>query len=378
MFESEKQIAESKKPNKDTNNLSFFERHNPFRVKNENSDLIQFTKDFAELTNEGMSTIPALKTISTKIKNQKLKKIILESITEVQSGTPLYICFRKYPDVFENIYCDLIKIGEETGRINKVLERLLTLLESRVDIVEKTNNTIQVTSTMIIHALVEAIFLLAFIVPPFAGLLERFTKPILTVKVLELGLWFQSNLYYIIGAFLAVLLIYLLANLSKIGRYCADYLKIKMPLFGKLIENHTIILYSRNIVAMYNSGTTFIESMKICNKTIQNLYLKRAFEKIVSEIENGNSIIDSFNKIKIMPNNTLNIIEHGEESGYIDQMFIEIADKYEKNSNSIITSINTYTKPIIFTLMFIFCGLVFWSLCSPLYNAIIWAFFLKH
>ncbi len=74
MGEAEKQRAESKEPNKDTNNLSFFERHNPFRVKNEDYDLIQFTKDFAELTNEGMSTIPALKTLSSKIKNQKLKK----------------------------------------------------------------------------------------------------------------------------------------------------------------------------------------------------------------------------------------------------------------------------------------------------------------
>ncbi len=378
MLDSEKQIDELKKEKEDTNKSSFLERHNPFKVKNENSDLIHFTEDFAALTNEGMSIIPALKTLSSKIKNEKLKKIILESIKEVQSGTPLHVCFRKHPDIFENIYCDLIKIGEESGRINRVLERLHTLLESRVDIVEKTNNTIQVTSTMIIHALCETTFLMAFIVPPFGGLLERFTKSALTVKVLEIGIWFQSNFYYIIGAVLCVLLFYLLAQLSKTGKYCTDYLKIKMPLFGKLIENHTIILYSRNIVAMYNSGTTFIDSMKICNKTIQNLYLKNAFNKIVSEIENGNSIIDSFNKIKILPNYTLNIIEQGEESGYIDKMFMEIADKYEKDSNSLITSINTYTKPIIFTIMFIVCGLVFWSLCSPLYHAIIWAYFLKH
>ena len=145
---------------------------------------------------------------------------------------------------------------------------------------------------------------------------------------------------------------------------------MKIPVFGNLIKKHLLIHYSRNLVALFNSGVSFISAMKKTNETMKNTYLRSVLDKIVRDIEAGEPIAQSFEKTKIMPKKSMNIIENGEESGYIDEMFTELADNYEKDTTYLAREIGIFVKPVYVVIMGAICGFLLISLFIPLFSII--------
>lgn len=368
--DSENQIAVTEQEKKDSSKLSFFSRLNPFRKKKESNDLLEFTKNFASLTKDGVSIVTSLETLETKVENERFKKIISNSIEEVKSGVPLNECLKKHSDIFSDLYCDLIKIGEESGRLDQVLARLSKLLESCQVIDRNVFEAIEFPTRVSIYSFCEILFLMVLVVPRFSILYEGYKIPRITQISLQAGFWFQDHVMIILSVVASIIVIYLIMRLFKVGRYSTDYLKLKIPIFGTLLKKHLLIHYSRNLVALFNSGVSFISAMKKTNETMKNTYLKSVLDKIVCDIESGEPIAQAFEKTKIMPKKSMNIIENGEESGYIDEMFTELADNYEKDTTYLAREIGIFVKPVYVVIMGTICGFLLISLFIPLFSII--------
>ena len=372
-FENQNQLDEKADQAK---NKSLFSFLNPFHDKVENDDLLLFTKNFASLTKDNMSIVASLETLSTKIKDEKLKEIVTSSIPEVKSGIPFHLCLRKHVEVFGNTYCDLIELGEESGRIDKVLERLSNLLGQNKELKYDLENTFSYASEVTIFAFCEIVFLMSFVVPPFSKLYGRVQKPYITELIIKLGFWFQDNIFNIFGVIIAFFIILYIIKLTKIGRYIIDYFKLKIPIFGELIKKYYFIVYARNFVTSFNSGISLISSMELSTELVNNLFLKKKFEKVSSYIEDGIPIAEAFRKSKFLSKKSMYIIENGEESGYIDGMFTELANLYEKESLDKDKQIMLMVRPIYFVFMSLICGTVVLAMIIPLFH-VIKALFLK-
>ena len=151
---------------------------------------------------------------------------------------------------------------------------------------------------------------MVLVVPRFSILYEGYKIPRMTQIALQAGFWFQDHVMIILSVVASIIVIYLIMRLFKVGRYITDYLKLKIPVFGNLIKKHLLIHYSRNLVALFNSGVSFISAMKKTNETMKNTYLRSVLDKIVRDIEAGEPIAQSFEKTKIMPKKSMNIIEN--------------------------------------------------------------------
>ncbi len=372
-FNNQNQLDE--KPEK-TGKNSLFSFLNPFHEKIENDELLVFTENFASLVKDNMSIVGSLETLSTKIKDKKLKEIVTTSIPEVKAGVPLHICFRKHIEVFGNTYCDLIELGEDSGRIEIVLERLSNLLGQNIELKNDLENTFSYASEVTIFAFCEIVFLMAFVVPPFSKLFGRVQKPYITELVIKLGFWFQDNVFNIFGVIIAIFLILYVIKLTKIGKYILDYLKLKIPIFGELIKKYYFIVYSRNFVTSFNSGINLVSSMRLSTELVNNLFLKKKFEKVSDCINDGMPIAESFRYNKFLSKKSMCIIENGEESGYIDGMFTELANLYEKESLNKDKKIMLMVRPVYFVIMSLICGTVVFAMILPLLS-VIKALFLK-
>lgn len=366
----DKQIVPIEQEKKDSSNSSFFSLLNPFRKKKESNDLLEFTKNFASLTKDGVPIVTSLETLESKVENKRFKIIISKSIKKVKAGVPLNECLREYSGIFNELYCDLIKIGEESGRLDQVLVRLSKLLESCLVIDRNVFEAIEFPTRVSIYAFCEILFLMVLVVPRFSILYEGYKIPLMTQIALKAGFWFQDHVAVILSVIASIAVIFLIMRLFKTGRYITDYLKLKIPIFGTLLKKHLLIHYSRNLVTLFNSGVNFIPAMKKTNETMKNTYLKSVLEKIVQDIESGEPIAQSFEKTKIMPKKSMNIIENGEESGYIDEMFTELADTYEKDSTNLAREISIYVKPVYVVIMGTICGFLILSLFIPLFSII--------
>jgi type IV pilus assembly protein PilC len=264
----------------------------------------------------------------------------------------------------------LIKIGEESGRLDQVLERLSKQLESCSVIDKCIFEAIEYPTRVSIYSFFEIVFLMVFVVPRFSILYEGYKIPRVTEIVLQIAFWFQDYIVIILSVIMAFLIIYFLSRLTKNGRYITDYFKLKIPVFGIMLKKHSLIHYSRSLVTLFNSGISFVSCMKKTNQTMKNTYLKKVLDDIVQDIESGAPIAQSFEKTKIMPKKSMSIIENGEESGYIDEMFTELADNYEKDCTLLSRQISILVKPIYAVIMGTICGIIVVSLLIPLVSII--------
>ena len=344
---------------------------NPFYDKYENDELLLFTKNFASLTKDNLSVVRSLETLSTKIKDKELKEIVTKSVAEVKESVPLHVCFKKHINVFGNTYCSLIEKGEDSGYLDKVLESLTNLLEQSKDLKKELENTFSYVSKNIVFFFLEIVFLMAFVVPPISKLYERIHKPYLTELIIKIGFWFQNNVIEIFVVILITWLIIFLINKIKIGKFILNYLKLKIPFFGNLLKKYSLITYFRNLVTCFSSGINIVTSMELSTEIVKNTFLKKRLEKIPNYIkEEGLTISESFKKINILPQKSMIVINTGEESGRIDEMFTEIADSYEKESFDKIRQIVSMVKPIGFVFMSIICGTVLLAMFIPLLEII--------
>ena len=349
---------------------SFFSHFTLFNKNIKNEELLLFTKNFASLAKDNLSIVTSLETLLKKNNNEKLREIINESIDKVKTGIPLHVCFRKHIDFFGVTYCDLIEKGEESGRIDKVLDRLSDTLEQTRELEDELDIFFSYISKITVFSFFQIILLMACFVPPFSFLYLKYNKPYFTELVLNIGIWFQHYALYILGiTFFIVILIYLI-NSFKTGKYLIDYLKLKIPLFGILIKKYWFIRYARNFVSAFNSGISLVSSMKISNEVVYNLFLKKKLEKVTSYIEEGLPIAKAFSNANFLSKKTMYTIEEGEESGRIDGMFTEIANNYEKETFDSIKQITILVKPIGFFIMSVICGSVVIALFLPLFSII--------
>lgn len=368
LFDKSSQLTETS--NNKKKKSSFLSRLNPFRAKVDEDELLTFTQDFAALTKEGMSIIHSLDMLASKTKNKYLRKIILEARLERSAGIPIHVCFRRYNKIFNSLYCDALKIGEETARTDQVLERLAYVIEQKTIIKEKVDETIAYPCRIFTMAIFEFLLLMSYVIPNFSKLYDGFYKPKITTIVMNIAFWFEANIYYILASIGILFVFFFLINLTKKGKLIIDYLKYNTPIFGELNKKYNLILYSRNLTSLYNSGINFIPSMRICNELIDNEYIKSSLNKAADSIENGQSITDAYCKTNIFPKKFINLIETGEETGYIDEIFTKIADDYNREIDLQTRQITTMVEPIYIAIMSVISGIIIVAMCLPLYYMI--------
>ncbi len=362
----EKELEKKKEePKKKSSILHDFQL---FHTNKYTDELILFTKNFASLSKSGMPVIKALNTLQFQVKNKHLKKILEDTAFDVGSGIPMHECFRKHKDVFSKLYCDTVKLGEESGRLDAVFERLTNILEKRKEIQENYFKAISYPINIFILAFTEFMILMAYVIPPFSKLYDGFPMPKITKAVIAAGFYLQDNIKIILGTILSVFIFYFIFNKFKIGKLIIDYFKLKIPAFGNLSKKYNLVIYFRNLVMLYNSGVGFISAMRICNETLENCFIKSKMEKASNNIDKGETITEAYRATKIFRKKTMSEIEIGEESGYIDDALEKLADNYEIELNNTIKRIMIMVEPIYVTIMSVISGIVLTAMCLPLYE----------
>jgi len=274
-------------PGKD--NRSFLSLLNPFRDNVGLNEKLLFTKYFATLTKAGISVLRSLGTLSRQMKSWIFRKMIWEMKEEVEGGIPLNICFKKNNDTFGMLYSNLIRVGEESGRLFLVLDRLSNLLERQIMIRRKVVGAMTYPAIITFVATCVVLFLMIVVIPQFAKLFSQFGQqlPWLTQVVIDISNFIGRNVLLLIaGAIGSVIAIYQI-NASVRGRRFFDWIKLKVPVLGNLYQKYLVALYSRNLATLFQSGVNIISAMKISNEAIENVILAEQLGYVVNEVEGG-------------------------------------------------------------------------------------------
>jgi type IV pilus assembly protein PilC len=351
-------------------NRSVLSYVNPFHGHIGLSERLLFTKYFSTLTKAGISVLRSLATLSRQMKTWNFKKMIWDMKEDVEGGMPLNVCFKRNEDTFGMLYANLIKVGEESGRLYMVLERLSTLLERSIVLRRRVMSALTYPAIISFVAGGVVLFLMLFVIPQFANLFEQFGQelPWLTQVVIDTSNFLGRNALNLLAAAIAFTITIYQINQTKSGRHFFDWAKLKIPVFGGLMQKYLIALYARNLSTLFESGINIISAMKISNEAVDNVLIREALEGVVHEVEGGSPISKSLARIDIMPELSTQMIEVGEESGNLDEMLEKVAEFYEDEINFLIDQITALVEPVFIVVIGTIVGFIVLAMYLPIFR----------
>lgn len=340
-----------------------------------------FTKKLQFLYKSGKPLMESLEYLSIHEKSKYFRDIFNDFAKEIKAGGSLYSAFTKKEDLFGQVYCKLVNVGESSGRLEIVLEKLIELIENSIAIRNKIiSASIYPVVLVVVYLL---IFLVVFNVSVFmlSKLFETLNSTPPTILVILKGL--QSIIFSLPGCcfgslllvFIAVF-IFLLLNLDHFNKIRYIILSF-IPAFGQLEKLKQLYTYIFTFKICYESGLTTMEASSLATEGVDNDYLFDKFVVSYNNIVEGSTLSSSLKKTNLFEHEWIELIRTGEESGRIDESLVSLLKQIDDKIKQITIILLALIKPlgvimgVLFLLLFLlFIGAIIVSILANVFNKI--------
>ena len=307
-------------------------------------------------------------------KNKKFKKILEDIELNIKRGLQLSDCLEKHPGVFSNLYVSLVRAGEVSGQLSQTLEELAVYLES-VDDTQRKVKSAMYYPTFIIGFLVIMLFVtFTFIIPSFENVYKSMDPtgekglPVYTEAMLWLGAKTQENIVLILGSFVSVFLLFWTFSLTDRGSLLKDRILLKIPIFGKIIEQGALSKFNKTFGILIGAGVSVLDSMKLISRVVDNRVFEIAVNKSAKQIENGITISQALKNSEKFPPIMIQLIKTGEETGEIDNLALRASEFYTKQVNAIVDRLTSLIEPILIVVVGVVIGIIVVVTYLPIFD----------
>ena len=343
-----------------------------FKQKIKPGDVVIFSKQFATMVKAGLPILNVLGMLRDQIEHPELKIIIEDIRRSLEGGLTLSKCFEKFPKVFDNIYINLIKAGEASGKLDVFLLKLVTSLEKREKVKKKIKGALMYPAVMFVTAITVMVFMLIKVVPIFAEMYEGMGIPLPTPTAVIMA---ASNFMRGSGGLFTAITIaityavfkYLTTNVPAI-RYKWHQRVLKMPVFGDMILKSLIARVSLIMGNLSGAGVNLLESIEIAKQVSNNDVVTLALENVKKGVFSGDTLTKLFTKEPTFPPTFSQLISVGEQTGNLDEMFTAVANYYEEEFDTAVDNMSTLIEPIMIVFMGIMIGGLMIAMYSPIFN----------
>ncbi|HBC75747.1 MAG: hypothetical protein A2008_12900 [Candidatus Wallbacteria bacterium GWC2_49_35] len=313
-----------------------------------NKDIMMFTKYFAVLTKAGIPIIKSLVILEKQTENLRLRKKIKKIRTGVEAGSNLYEQFSQHDDCFQPMYLNLLKIGEESGMLFDMLEKLNGFLKKSAAMRSKVKSAMTYPAAIMIVAGLVVVFLMAFVIPRFSAMFKSFKAalPLPTQITIAISNFIKDNIILEIVSVIGF--IYGVQAFYKwpVGRQIWDKVSLKLPLIGQLVMKSSVNTFASNLSVLLKSGVSVTKALDITNSSVDNLILKAEFNQMKVNVEAGMSIGDSVSKSPTIPDMVAQMISIGDQTGTLENMLENIAIFYEEEIDILVDALTSLIEPL--------------------------------
>lgn len=312
-------------------------------------DLQIFTRQFSTLINSGIPIVQSLQILGNGTTNPAFRDCILKIKTEVETGKRLGDAMSAHPKVFDTLYVNLIRAGEEVGVLDTILNRLAVYIEKSVRIKNKVKGAMFYPVSVLCISMLVIAGILAFVIPKFESMFKSMNQelPALTKMVIALSHKIQDIWYLILIGMGTVIFLIVKFYQTPDGRRFLDELIIKMPLFGNIIKKSAVARFSRTLSTMLASGVGVLEALDIAGKTVGNSVIEDTIQAARIVVQEGKSMVSAFAKNKYLPDMVIQMIGVGEQTGALDAMLGKVADFYEEEVDVAVGSLTSLIEPLL-------------------------------
>jgi len=348
-----------KKPKDLFENIPFLQQ----RVKEK--DIVVFARQFATMINAGLPIIQCLELLSEEEKNKTFSTIIRTLKEDIEGGSSLSEALKKYPNVFNELFVNLVAAGEAGGILDVILNRLSAYMEKAMNLKRKVKGAMTYPISVLVIAIAVVILLLYKVVPVFDDLFTSMGSalPGPTQFLVDMSRFVQHNILYMLGAFILFGFIFTRYYKTEKGRLRIDRIMLKLPVFGILLKKVAVAKFSRTLSTMMSSGVPILDGLEIVSKTAGNRVVENTLMETRKSISEGKTIAEPLSESGIFPSMVVSMISVGENTGALDAMLEKIADFYDSEVDTAVDAMTALLEPI----MLVFLGGVVGGMIIALY-----------
>ena len=335
-------------------------------------DVVIFSKQFATMVKAGLPILNVLVMLRDQVENPSLKEIIEDIRKSLEGGVTLSKCFNKYPKVFDNIYVNLIKAGEASGKLDVFLLKLVSSLEKTEKVKKKIKGALMYPMVMFSTAMIVMVFMLIKVVPVFAKMYDGMGIPLPTpTRVIMNASDFMRGsgglTLFIVLTISYFVFKYLTTKNEKI-RFWWHGRVLKLPVFGEMILKSMLARISLIMGNLSAAGVNLLESIEIAKSVSNNVVITNALENVKKGVFSGDTLTKLFLKEPLFPPTFSQLISVGEQTGSLDEMFTSVSNYYEEEFDTAVDNMSTLIEPIMIVFMGTMIGGLMIAMYSPIFN----------
>ncbi len=331
-------------------------------------DLALMTRQLAVLLQAGMALVEGLTALMKQTSNARLKKIIFDVRDRVNEGKTLADALNMHPKVFKGLFVNMVRAGEASGALEKVLFRLADIMERQVRLQKRVASALAYPVFLALFGVAVIVFLMVAIMPRLMGLFERQNAdlPFLTQVMVTMS-GFISTYWWVILILIGSVFIGWRAWVgTPSGRRRWDMIRLKAPLFGNLQTKIVCARFTRTLGTMLQSGLTMMVGLDVVRSVVQNVVVEEAIDDVKAAIRRGRDLAEPLENSGLFPPLMVQMTELGQRSGEIEDMLIRVADTYEEDVELTVDALVSLLEPVIIVVMAVFVGCLVASILLPI------------
>jgi len=336
------------------------------------ADIVIFSKQFATMVKAGLPILNVLVMLRDQVENPSLKEIIEDIRKSLEGGVTLSKCFNKYPKVFDNIYVNLIKAGEASGKLDVFLMKLVSSLEKTEKVKKKIKGALMYPMVMFSTAMIVMVFMLIKVVPVFAKMYDGMGIPLPTpTRVIMNASDFMrgsGGLTLLIVLTISYFTFKYLTTKNERIRFWWHGRVLKLPVFGEMILKSMLARISLIMGNLSAAGVNLLESIEIAKSVSNNVVITNALENVKKGVFSGDTLTKLFLKEPLFPPTFSQLISVGEQTGSLDEMFTSVSNYYEEEFDTAVDNMSTLIEPIMIVFMGTMIGGLMIAMYSPIFN----------
>ena len=340
------------------------------KVKTE--DILIFSKQFATMVKAGLPILEVLGMLRDQVESPAIKEVIEDIRKSLEGGVTLSKCFEKYPQYFDNVYCNLIKAGEASGKLDVFLLKIVDSLEKKEKIKKKIKSALMYPTIMFTVAITVSAFMLIKVVPVFAKMYDgmgiALPKPTAVIMSMSDFLRGTGGMVMLISVIIFVFAFRYLTTKNAAIQYKWHKQVLKLPVFGEIILKSLLARISLILGNLSAAGVNLLESLEIAKSVSNNVVVTEALENVKKGVFSGDTLTKLFLKEPLFPPTFSQLISVGEQTGQLDEMFGSVATYYEEEFDTTVDNMSSLIEPIMIVFMGIMIGGLMIAMYSPIFN----------
>lgn len=339
------------------------------RTRVKSVELLVFTRQLSTIVSAGLPILQGLEILADQTEDPKFALVIKDIAAQVETGETFSEGLRRFPRVFPDLFVSMVRAGEAGGDLDGVLLQLADYIERTEELKRKIKSAMMYPVIAFSMIILIAGGLIVFVVPQFEKMFSDFGSglPLPTKILLEISNTLRSYgaLLILAGIIGAIFLLRMYIK-TPAGRYQWDALKLRLPMFGKLLRKVAVSRITRTLSTLTKSGVPILQAMEIVERTAGNEVFSRVVRAAGDSVRNGETLADPLGRSGEFPSMVTRMIGVGEKTGALEQMLLKISDFYDSEVKAAVEGLTSMIEPILIMMMGLVVGSIVIALFMPI------------